>query len=199
MFQASRTLLTLLAIVALTAVAACNSGSGFVSGPRLELASCDSLEEPRVFEPFELPLTFLGLQRQQDRVVLRFSPRHRLASAADQLVVTLPHVEEVRAAIREDGEAVLPLGTDGGAVLGLSLHATCDQFIEALTATEGEVRFTKLGTDKGNAVRGSMSFNLVDMRAGRLAGTDFIGDFDFEVIVGIPAQLFSDPAALKGD
>jgi hypothetical protein len=196
MHRVSRPLVTFLA---LSALAACNSGSGYVSGPRLELASCDALEEPRVFEPFELPLTFLGLQRQQDRVLLRFSPRHRLASAADQLVVTLPHVEAIRDAIRATGEAVVPLGEDHGAVLGLSLHATCDWFIEALTATEGEVRFTKMGTDKGDAVRGSLRFNLVDMRYGRVAGTDFTGDFDFDVIVGIPAQLFSDPAALKGD
>ncbi len=189
----------LLTVFALSAFAACNSGSGYVSGPRLELASCDRLEEPRVFEPFELPLTFLGLQRQQDRVLLRFSPRHRLVSAADQLVITLPHVEEIRDVIRTDGEAVVPFGEEDGAVLGLSLHATCDWFIEALTATEGEVRFTKLGTDKGDAVRGSLRFNLVDMRRGRVAGTDFTGDFDFNVIVGIPAQIFSDPAALKGD
>lgn len=195
MHRASR---ALAAIAAFAAFAACNSGSGFVSGPRLELASCDALEEPRVFEPFELPLTFLGLQRQQDRVVMRFSPRHRLASAADQLVITLPHVEEVRDAIRADGEAVIPLGVEDGAVVGLSLHATCDWFIEALTATDGVVRFTKLGTEKGDIVRGSLSFNLVDMRHGRVAGIDFTGDFDFKVFVGIPAQLFSDPAALKG-
>ncbi|MCB9730393.1 MAG: hypothetical protein H6744_03680 [Deltaproteobacteria bacterium] len=177
---------------------ACNQGSGFVGGARLELSSCDELEEPRVFEPFELPLTFLGLQRQQDRVLLRFSPNHRLVSAADQLVITLPHVDDVQQAIRADGEAVLPLGDPDGAALGVSLHETCDWFIEALTATTGEVRFTHLGTTKGDPVTGSVTFDLVDMRSGRVAGTGFSGTFDFDVIVGIPAQLFSDPAALSG-
>ncbi len=187
-----------LLLLAAFALSACEGGSGFVSGTRLELGSCDALEEPRVFEPFEMPLTFMGLQRQQDRVLLRFSPRHRFPSAADQLVITLPHLDEVQAAIRADGEAVLPLGTPDGAVLGLSLHETCDWYIDSLTATAGEVRFTKLGTTKGDAVRGTVSFDLADMREGRVAGTQFIGEFDFEVFVGIPGQLFNDPAALKG-
>ncbi|MGM0577502.1 MAG: hypothetical protein ACQEXJ_17390 [Myxococcota bacterium] len=192
-----------LAALALLAAGCAEQGSGVVTGERLSLSSCEHLEEPRVFEPFELPLTFMGLVRERDRVQIRMAPAERLAADDDQVVIFVPDLSAARDAIAADGQAVLPLGPgteadDSVARVGLSLHDSCPEAVQPLVSASGELVFTRLGVKKGQQVVGTMTFELEDKRTGALVGVGFQGVFDFQVEVGTPYQLFSDPRGQQG-
>jgi hypothetical protein len=175
-----------------SALAACaDQGSGVVFGPRLELASCEELDDRRVFEPFRLELDFLGTERDYDVVVLELAPRGQLWPSPDTLAITVEDVDQVQAEIAELGQATRFLGD--GVRVGLALMRTCPRSTDALVGTGGSATFFALGYHRGDRVKADLAFDLLEVRSTAVVGSGFQATIDFEVDLGSPQQQFIDP------
>lgn len=174
----------------------CEQGKGFVHGDRLAVGSCREPDLPRVFEPFDMDLAFLGAvagrQVGEDIVLFRASPSSATIPDADQFTFVLADFDQATAAIDAAGEAVLRV-EDGDLTLGLTLLGTCPKATEAIVADTGEARFTSLGKRRGDRVVGVLEFHLVDQRTGDEVGTGFSAALDFDIESALPYQLFNNP------
>jgi len=186
--------LSWLAFVVLFMGACGSQGSGFVHGERLELPSCDELDVARTYQPFEMDLTFMSLLRDKNVMTITFSPTPRIWPVPDSLIITVDDMEGLLDELENEGSA--ERSVDGpGVGVALSLASSCPKNTAALRATHGTIRFDELGFRKGDPVRATLDFDLIDMRDGTQIGDLFDAEVNFLVEVGSPAQPFSDPAA----
>ena len=187
---------------ALLLVAACDQGGGLLEGAWLVAPDCGGSGRAQRFEPFARELEVMGASEEDGALTLRFAPAGAGWASSDQLVVVLEAAETARAQIAEDGEARWPIEEADGQVptapevrASVALLSTCPRITAGLAASGGAATFTSLGRHKGERVRGTLSFDVVDGRTGELLGEDFRADFDFEIALGQPHRTFS-PRAL---
>jgi hypothetical protein len=174
---------------------ACGSqGSGFVHGERLEIGSCEELNDTQIYQPFEMNLTFMSLLRDENVMTITFSPYRRLWPVPDSLVITVDDMEGLLDDLEAEGSAKRSVDEPGVGV-ALSLPSSCPKNTTALRATNGYVRFDELGFHKNDRVRATLEFDLIGMRNGTQLGDLFDAEVNFNVEVGSPAQPFSDPTA----
>lgn len=170
---------------------ACDQGGGSLRGDWLDVADCKRLGETHRYEPFTMSLDFASVTEQQGAALIRLSPSARGIELADQLAIALERAPDVRAGARALGAMTLSLEPDssGDADLGLILLGRCAHATQPLGA-KGTLTFFDYGWREGARVRGEMAFDLYDRRSGALVGQNFVGEFDFDTVTGLPHTAF---------
>jgi len=185
--------LKLLSLILVLAISGCrDQGTGHVHGPILSLQDCEAQGATTTFEPYVLPLRFMAMARSGDVLLLTFSDQERRWPVPDTFVVTLDDVGKIQDEIAAQGFAERSIAEDDVGVT-LGLLDTCEMNTQPLRASQGTLRMTALATSKGEKVAGEITFDLVDLRDGTVAGTELTATFSFRVMVGTPYQPFVDP------
>ena len=188
--------LALAALLGLVPTVGCVQGSGFIHGERLDVEDCGQVHE--FWEPFDMSLTFLGVVRATDVVMLRASATSQWAEFADSLLIHVASYEQVRSDLDLYGTSTLQVD-EGEVAIGLSLQGLCRGSTVPLEAATGAVTFSRLGTVSGDQVTADLVFDVVDKRSGEQVGTGFEAAIDFEVEAGTPFELFSDVGRQNGE
>ena len=185
----------LLCVTLITPLGACgNQGDGLVQGASLTLDGCLDTEAVTRFEPFRMKLNFMQVMRHEQVVMLSFSPSIRRWPVPDLFTLTIDGFTRVQEDIESDAVAVR-LIEDGDIGISLHLAETCSDTSQSLRAQNGTATFTAFDTRRGDTIRGSVTFDLVDLRTGEFVGEGLSAKWDFKVTVGTPHQPFADPFA----
>lgn len=179
-----------LALALAAPLAACEQGSGVITGDTLTVAGCHGVHRDETWTPFRMDLVFLGLEDQKDAVIVRLSSSDARVGTTDSFAFLLPSARDAREGLAAHGTLTLPFDPVHVRA-SLTLLDRCAITTPALIASGGAVTLTRFGTKKGDRVTGTLAFDLVDERTGELVGTGFRGDFDFDVIHGLPHTPFS--------
>jgi len=182
-------------LLALGVVAGCDQGGGFVHGEHLALDDCGDRQS---WDPFDMPLTFLGVIRAEEVVMLRASTTSQWADNTDSLLIHIASHAQVQARLAEGGSATLDVAA-GDVSVGLSLMGQCPQSRTPLVAQGGTVTLSSFGTVVGDQITADLVFDLLDQRTGEVVGQGFEGSLDFEVSAGTPFELFSDVSRQHGE
>ena len=188
--------LALVSLLGLIPTWGCDQGSGFVHGDRLDVEDCG--QQPEFWEPFDMSLSFLGVVRATDVVMLRASATSQWAEFADSLLIHVASYDQVQADLAVGSTSSLDVAA-GEVAIGLSLQGLCKGSTVPLEAATGTVTFSRLGTISGDHVTADLSFDIVDKRTGELVGTGFEAAIDFQVEAGTPFELFSDVGRQHGE
>ena len=184
-----------LAAIALTlalgsTTAGCDQGDGVITGDTLAVANCHGIHRDETWAPFRMDLVFMGIEAHKDAVLVRLATSDDRVDTTDSFGFLVPSAREVEDAIAASGEATLafdPVHVRGS----LTLLSRCDVTTPALVATNGHVTLTRFGTRKGDRLAGTLAFDVVDERTGEVVGTGFAGEFDFDVLHGLPYSPFA--------
>lgn len=174
---------------------ACSQGSGSIDGGSLLVRDCERRDALRRFDPFQMSLGFMALERDDDVVVMRFHEEETWMPLNDSLTMTVDDFSTIRAEIATAGSTVRT--QDNGVRVGLIMLGTCPASTAAMEARTVDVTFDALAVDGGDRVTFSMTFDLFDARTGEQVGFDLSAQGDFEVVLGTPYQQFSDPNSQK--
>jgi len=183
------------ALVALgaLALAGCTGGSGWVEGAWLDVPDCRGPGASSRFEPFDMAIHFLAVDREGEGAQLRMTDSASRRLPGDQLAVVLDAWPAIDEELRANGEARRLVG-EGGVEAGLTLLGRCAHPSASLRAVSGELVLTSFGVARGDRVTGAMRFHVADRRTGLAVGEDFRAEFDFAVEPGRPYLPFSPSA-----
>ena len=79
--------LTIALIVFALVATGCEQGAGYLSGPGLTVPDCRKVGEVTHFEPFELHLSFLGVNEANGVAVMRMATAAGRLDMADHLAI----------------------------------------------------------------------------------------------------------------
>lgn len=181
---------------------ACDQGEGAVIGDSLFVADCKGISQDRLFEPFSMSIEKLGFNEDRGVVSIRLSSSFQPLDRSDVLAIALADAAALRDEIATSGSATRQFINPGavGTVLpepgaaaraGLILLERCTFMPQSLVAGDGTITLTALGRDRGDVIKGQMTFEVVDRRSGDVVGRGFAADFDFEIDTGTPYTSYT--------
>lgn len=161
-------------------------GSGELSGESLTISACDG-KNSRTFAPYRLAPAFFSMVRFENTAEILLQKDGQHPGVSDLLLIQIIDYDLVRASLGQ----TFALG--GDSVRGvLQTFASCPDSYQS-TALKGQIVFTALGSNLGDKVAATFTFDVVDPRHGDATiGTNFGGKFDFKVIKGRPYQYYPD-------
>jgi hypothetical protein len=168
-------------------------GAGIVEGGPLVVADCTRRGALARFEPFELDLGFMALERDADVVVMRFQRDAELVPLTDTFTLTIDDYSVVKAEIATAGSTSRSIAQ--GLHVGMTLTERCPAATAAMLAHFAHATFERLSVDGGQRVTFTAVFDLFDERSGEQIGWNLSAAADFEVLLGTPYQQFSDPSS----
>ncbi|MEC9072891.1 MAG: hypothetical protein VX938_10945, partial [Myxococcota bacterium] len=139
----------------------CEGGIGGLGADRLEVQRCTdevlgsalrchAEDETTVFEPFALPIRFLGLVVVDNKAFIRMSPLDRTAAEGDQALVVIHDVAALKESLSNGAETTLSLGgPDADAELTLVLLERCECPHDPVVATDGTLTITSFSPAPG--------------------------------------------------
>lgn len=189
-------LMAFVCVATLSLASGCGEqGIGELTGGPLLVGSCASDGDLQRFDPLAIDLTFMALERDSDVVLMRFAPVPSLIPVNDNLTITVEDFGAIRAEIETAGRTSRT--HQQGLRVGLNLGSTCPGSNVPMVARYATVTFDALSVNGGQRVVFNVVFDLFDERAGVQVGWNLSARGDFEVKLGTPYQVYSDPSAQK--
>ncbi len=179
-------------LVAVVSMGCSEPDKGILTGDLLVVRDCDGVDVIFKDPPYRMVAEFFALEQLGEISFIRMQPGGKPLHRTDALVMEVTDPDFIKNRLPRENKAAIPIPIDSPKVrVTLHVLGSCPTTSQAMTGHEGQITFTKFGTEKGDKVAATFEFELFDDRTGEVVGLGFKGSFSFTVKVGQPYQPFA--------